>query len=368
MVNSFSIVLTKVFVNGFYRKHAGMFCFVLYILFGVVEPGQVLSYHQALMVSFISSPLILCIGLIAWLIYTLKSWHYITGQLDEASQTFLFYSSTSISKKKQLRNWGFTQFWILLPIIIYALIAIIYGVYLHLYLAPFLIVLYLLILIVLSAYFHTYHLSRGINKGFPIFKNIKYKGQKYFFSLFLYHILEKNKLSYLMIKVASWFALTGTLYFFNDVKSGYKLAGIIVLIIVMIHSFLIIQEQEFTEVKLNFSRNLPYSRLWLYFNSIQLYILILLPETIALFFKFPFVTAIEVWILLISLILLFRSLLYYTKQNRENYMKFIFGLFVVSSLIIMFNLMWFLIALNLLGSFGIFYFRYHHYERDIDPS
>ncbi len=368
MGNSVSVILTKIFVNGFYRKHAGMFCFVLYILFGVVEPGQIVSYHQTLMVAFISSPLILSIVFLAWLIYTLKSWHYMSGKLDESPQTFLFYSSTSISKKKQRRNWGLSQFWILLPIIIYALISIVYGVYLHLYIVPFLIVLYLLTLVVLSDYFHTYNLSRGIDKGFLVFKNLRYKGRKYFFNLFLYRLLEKNKLSYLLIKVASWFAITGTLYFFNDVKSGNKLAGIIVLIIVMIHSFLIIQEQEFAEVDLGFSRNLPYPRLGRYFNSIKLYLLILLPEIIALFFKFPFFTAIEVWVLLIGLILLFRSLLYYTKQDREAYMKFIFGLFVASFLIIMFNLMWLLIALVLMGSFVIFHFRYYHYERDIDPS
>lgn len=366
--DSFSIILIKIFVKGFYRKHAGVFCFVLYILFGIVEPGQLLSYHKTLMLSFLSSLLILSFVFIGWLLYIFKSWHYISGEISKTTHLFLFYSSTSFNKRKQLKSWAIVQIWILSPILIYACIAIVYGLSLHLYLIPFLITFYLLCLILSSAYFYHYMISKGIQVNFTLFTNFSFKWRKSFFSLFIYQILEKNKLSYLIIKIASWFALTGTLYFFADVKGGNKLAGVIILSIVMIHSFLIIQEHEFSENTLNFSRNLPFIRFNIFLNSIKLYVLILIPETISLFFKFSFYTAFEVWILAISLILLFRSLLYHTKQDMDTYLKLIFAVFVASFLFIMFNMMWVLIALTLLGSMGIFYNRYYHYERNINRT
>ncbi|MBU0697456.1 MAG: hypothetical protein KKE39_13175 [Bacteroidetes bacterium] len=172
----------------------------------------------------------------------------------------------------------------------------------------------------------------------------------------------------MIIKIASWFALTGTLYFLADAKGGNKLAGVIILSIVMIHSFLIIQEHEFSEITISFSRNLPYTRFNIFLNSIKLYIIFLIPETIALLFKFPFYTAIQVWVLAISLILLFRGLLYYANQDMNAYLKWIFTVFVASFLFIMFNMMWALIALTLIGSLRIFYNQYYHYERNINPS
>lgn len=322
-------------------KHAGMFCLVLYVLFGIVEPRQLLSYHKALMISFLSSPLILSIGFTAWLLYILKSWHYISGEIAKPTHLFLCFSSNSFNKVPQLKSWAIVQIWKLLPILTYASIAIAYGLSLHLYFTPILIAFDLCCLILSSAYFYHYIISKGINIKFNLFTRFSLKGRKSFFSLFVYQILEKNKLSYLMIETASWFALTGALYFFADVKGGNKLAGVIILSIVMIHSFLIIQEHEFSETTLSFSRNLPYSRFKIFLNSVKLYVLILIPETIALFFKFPFYTAFEVWVLAISLILIFRSLLYDANQDMGVYFKWLFAVFVASFLFIMFNMIGF---------------------------
>ncbi len=96
METAFSKVLIKVFANGFYRVHAGLFIFGFLVLVGAVDPAQLLNYHKILMLAFISSPLMLLAVFGVWLLYSIKTWHYTVGQIFIINQQFLFYSSTSI--------------------------------------------------------------------------------------------------------------------------------------------------------------------------------------------------------------------------------------------------------------------------------
>src|ERR1700754_1531255 len=102
-------ILLKIFTTGFYRAHAGILAVGFFVMFGMVEPGQLLNYHKTLMLAFVSSPVMMLVVFAAWLIYAIKSWHYVVGQIGAVNQQFLFYSSNAYSRRQQLSGWFITQ-------------------------------------------------------------------------------------------------------------------------------------------------------------------------------------------------------------------------------------------------------------------
>src|ERR1700761_1079114 len=136
MINTpFINIFIKIFANGFYRVHAGLFLFFGLVMVGAIPPQNLWSYEKTLMLAFITGPIMMIVVFAAWLIYTIKAVHYVTTQIYAVNQQFLFYSSNSFSREKQFTGWFFVQFVILLPIIGYGLVAVVVGVVNHYYLA-----------------------------------------------------------------------------------------------------------------------------------------------------------------------------------------------------------------------------------------
>src|ERR1700748_1163931 len=114
-LSSLTNILMKIFATGFYRAHAGILAVGFFVMFGMVEPGQLLHYHKTLILAFVSSPVMMLVVFAGWLIYAIKSWHYVLGQIGAVNQQFLFYSSNAYSRRQQLCGWFITQLIILLP-------------------------------------------------------------------------------------------------------------------------------------------------------------------------------------------------------------------------------------------------------------
>lgn len=355
-------ILSKIFVNGFYRTHAGIFLFAFLIMAGVVPPGQLLLYHRSLMLAFVSSPLMMGAVFIIWLLYTFKCWHYVAGKLFESDQQFLFYSSNSYKEVKQFKGWFYVQLAILLPIAAYGLIAVGVGIYYQFYLIPLLILFYLFLLTACSAYLYRYLVNRLVDGSKQTWLlRLSNNWNKPYFSLYVYHVFDQMKFGYLIIKALSWLIITGVFYLFADVSHDVRVAGIAMLAVITAHSFLVFNDHSFENTYLGFSRNLPYSRGRLFFNSAGVYVLLLFPETIWLFSRFNPLIATELLLLGISTVMLFRSLLYWIGQDMDKYLQWIMGLFIVLFWIILFRLIWFLIPLNLFVAWLLFYNNYYRY-------
>jgi hypothetical protein len=137
---SLTQILSKIFVQGFYRAHAGMFLFFFLVMIGAVDPGQLLNYHKTLMLAFVTSPVMLLVVFGIWLLYVIKTWHYVLGQITAPSQHFLYYSSNSFIKIRQFKSWLVVQAGILLPVVVYGLLAVCVGLIYGYYLNSFLII------------------------------------------------------------------------------------------------------------------------------------------------------------------------------------------------------------------------------------
>ncbi|OCX53400.1 hypothetical protein BEL04_03615 [Mucilaginibacter sp. PPCGB 2223] len=353
-------VLLKIFSAGFYRVHAGILFFLFLVLFGLVEPSQVIGYHISLMLAFITSPAMMAVVFGIWLLYTLKGWHYVTGQLFAVQQSFLFYSSTSYTKSKQLISWAMVQATINLPVLAYAGVSCGVAVRHHYYLAAIAIVLYLVFIICLSSWFYVRMVNRlidGSKQSFLI--KIIAKWKKPYFSLYIYHVLDKLKLTYLITKALSYLIINGVFLLFADVSHDIRVAGIAVLAIAMAHAIVIFEERKFEETFLIFSRNLPYSRFKLFYSFAAVYLLLLLPEGVWLFTRFSPLMAVGLFAFGISVTLLYHSFLYLFGLNMDKYMQWVPGMFVLIFWLIMFKLIWVIVPLILLIGFLIFYNNYY---------
>ncbi|MDT3404971.1 hypothetical protein [Mucilaginibacter terrae] len=353
-------ILNRIFVCGFYQAHAGMFLFFFLVMIGAVDPGQLLSYHKTLMVAFITSPLMLLVVLAVWLLYTLKCWHYVVAQIGAPPQHFLFYSSTSYTKRQQLKSWFLVQAAILLPVIAYGLTAVGVGFYYGFYWQPAVIVLYLLLLTGLSAWLYTFVVNRLIDGSKQSWLlNLSSSWKKPYYSLYLYHIANRLKIPYLITKGLSWIIITAVFQLFADVQHDARVAGMAVLAIAVTHGVIVFEGQRFEHTYLSFARNFSYPLLQRYGYAVLTYCILLLPEGFWLFGRFNPLLAVQLFLMMLSMVILLHTLIYYIGLNMDRYLQWIMGLFIVLFWVMMFKLMIGLVLFNVVVSYLIFYRFYY---------
>jgi hypothetical protein len=363
MKQPLTIVLLKVFAKGFYEVHIPILFFVFFIMVGCVPGNMLISYHKSLMMGMVSSPIMLGLVFCGWLIYIIKSWHYVVTQIAAPDKQFLFYSSTSFPRASQLRSWQYAQVVILMPIIIYALLTVCVGLGNHFYLLPAVILLFLIGLIYCSSVIYTNSLNRLVDgSSQSVLLKLSRNWRKPYFSVYIYHVFDKLKVQYFVTKVLSWLIITAVFYLFADVSTDLRVAGIAVLAVITAHVVLIFEERRFEETRLSFSRNLPYTRLQLFMNFIGVYGILLLPECVWLFSRFSPLMAVELLLFGISTAMLLHSLLYWFGIDMDKYIQWVLGLFMLLFWIIMFRLLWLLIPLNMLIAYLLLYNNYYKSE------
>lgn len=88
-MNPVILILNKVFTGEFYRINAGFFLIVIGICFGFLRDVE----HLALAQYFVSSPILMGIPIIAWLLYTLKILSFNHGVVHRSENSFVYSSA-----------------------------------------------------------------------------------------------------------------------------------------------------------------------------------------------------------------------------------------------------------------------------------
>ncbi|RKR83627.1 hypothetical protein BDD43_3838 [Mucilaginibacter gracilis] len=362
-------ILLKIFSNGFYKAHGGMFAFALFVMFGMVEPSQLLNYHKTLMLAFISSWLMMGLVFLFWLLYAVKCWHFVAGHIFALNQQFLFYSSTSYQKTRQFAAWFILQAALSTPILVYAFIAVGVGVKNHFYLGALAVLGYCMALNAIGAWFYMRLINKLIDGSTQsVILKLTKSWKKPYFSLYVYHILDKLKVKYLVTKALSYLIITGVFLMFADVSHDLRVAGIALLAVAVSHSVLIFDERQFEETFLVFSRTLPYSRLKLFLSFLAVYLILLSPEAVWLFVRFSPLMALGLLAFALSLTLLFHSLLYKFGLDMEKYITWVLALFIVLFWVVMFRLIWGLVCVNLLAAYVVFFRNYYKNHQYTPPA
>jgi hypothetical protein len=371
-------VLIKVFSWRFYRENSGFLLFsyvsvISYCFFiktaGVYPPEQSVFYHLMLMMTFIVSPAVMLLVFLLFLLYTIKSWRYVGKQLKHETNQFLYYSFCASSKTKQFGSLFLMQLVILLPLIGYWLFATILGIVYKANLIPVVTFLYILTLGVISSLIYLFQINRIVpsTKRSSIGRLSKH-WKKPYSTLFLYYILRRLGLSLILTKVCTLLLIASVYSGYGDLIKDERVPGIIMLGVVLAHSFLIYKDHHFKETYLSFSRNMPY-RPFAVLKDFSLMLLVLIvPELIWLFATHGLWEAMKTALLAISLGLLLRSLIYLTGLQIYRYLIWTFCLFVIEFYIVMYNQIWLLFSFNTLVSLAIFYSFYYKPNQVISHS
>ncbi len=359
-----NIALRKIFVDGFYRTHAGMLVFVFvkfisYCLFintlGTVMPDQIDFWQFFFTISLVSNPLIMAVYFIASALYAYKSLKYILNQLVLPQQEFLYYSFNASSKKQQFLYWCMVLAYIFIPVWCYTLYAIIIGGIFGYYFISIGILLFQLLLIITAAYIILKESNRLIEVNKPNWVIlISKKWNKPVFLLYVFQVFNRSKLAYLLTKLLSWVLISSVVMLFSDIKDYSKLLMLITSFIVVAHVVLIYQERLFNNLYLSFLPNLPFSEARLFFSFCLNYLILLLPEMCWIITRFGLITSIELAAFVFSAILLFRSLLLLNGIQIKGFLIGVFCLFFLFYMFIMFGFGLMLIPINMVLAWRLF--------------
>jgi hypothetical protein len=265
-----NVALRKIFVDGFYRTHAGMLVFLFVILIsyclfintlGTVRPDQIDFWQFFFTISLVSNPLIMTFYFIGSSLYAYKSLKYVLNQLALPQHEFLYYSFTASTKKRQFRAWCAVQTSIFVPVLCYTLYAIVIGVVFGFYLISIGILFFQVLLIMASAYICLKESNRLIEANKPDWLiRISRKWNKPVFLLYTFQVFNQSKLAYVLTKLLSWVLISSVFVVFTDLKDNQSLLMLITSCIVVAHVVLIYQEKIFNDRYLSFLPNFPFTK------------------------------------------------------------------------------------------------------------
>lgn len=356
--------LKKIFVDGFYRTHAGMLLFIFVILIsyclfintlGTVRPEQIDFWQFFFTISIVTNPLILTFYLIGSSLYAYKSLKYVLNQLALPQQEFLYYSFTASNKKQQFKNWFTLQAYIFIPVLSYTLYAITIGLIFGFYLISIGILLFQALLIMGTAYICLKENNRLIEANKPSWLiKISRKWNKPVFLLYSFQVFNQSKLAYVLTKLLSWALISSVLVVFADLKDDSRLLMLITSCIVVAHVVLIYQERVFNNRYLSFLPNFPFTKEKVFFSFCFNYLILLLPEICWICSSFGALISLELMVFAFSVILLFRSLLMLNAIQIKRFLIWVFCLFFVFYIFIMFGCGVILIPLNIIVAWILF--------------
>ena len=359
-------ILQRVLINHFYKMNAGFFLFGFFVIYGVVAPGQLISYHLSLIQGMIQSPEFLGFVIVLWFLYTLKCINYTVKQLNEPRQFFLF-SLHTLSNKQQFIYLLYVHLLIYMPVLLYAITVTVIAAKQHFYWATIEIIISNISMILLATFTYRFSLQKKeffISKFLP---QIHFPFHKPLFFMPLWFIWIRRKQMLFITKLFSLLLLYGFINLYEPEQHDIRPLLLIVLLTGMAHCTLVLQIRLFKEAFLPFSRNLPIPVIKRFGSLLLLFVLLLLPELVLVWKAFPLHFRVsdfpQLLLLAISLPAFFYSILLMNEMDAGSYFRIVFGTGTVLFFLILYN-PGMLLPVFLTGiSFVLFSFHFYTFEK-----
>ncbi|MTI30512.1 hypothetical protein [Xanthovirga aplysinae] len=357
-------VLLKTIGYQFYKVNGGFFLFLFLLLFGIVSPNVIVSYHFSIMQGVVSSPEVLALALIVWFLYGIKCLNFTLKAFDQPENIFL-YNLIGLAVGRKNLILLFSQVFIYLPVLIYIILILGLAVYMG-ETGAFLIVLtYTMLFFTGSILIYNKKLINHniIKNSFVLNTPIKISRKPSFLYLIFFTLHEK-KLTFFGLKLFSFLILyLSTIASKEDLQGGLFL--ILYLLIALAHCILVFYYQQFMEIQMAFSRNLPISKLKRFFLYPLTYLLIFSPELTHMLTNSS--TLIEWEVLLVSYMIgitqltFLTSILYFKDLQMKKYIRIVFAIYILSVFLAL-SAKYLLIFLPLVLAVIIFYRNYDNYQ------
>lgn len=327
--------LTKVLVKQFYIINAGFFLFAFFFLFGIVKGEMLISYHQSLMLSIISSPSFTGIVCLAWLVYNIKCIQFCTNTINSADSNYI-YILKALPVSKQLLLYVLISVLQYLPVIVYASLVVFMALSKSLWLTGFIIAAFQVLMVVLG----TAVLYRNINRNNVIhrFDHWLAKLGSFFqlsigyWGFLLGHLFHEKKMAFAVAKVFSLLLLSVS-FIRNGDDFDNDLFNIFFQVILTAHALLVFYFAVFLESQLQFSRNLPIPLYKIEGIYLFTYSILLLPELAFMLVNnhgnLPVSSILLQYLTAVATLFLYTGILYGCGLAMEGYMLFVIIAFIM---------------------------------------
>jgi len=365
-------VLLQTFARGFYKAHSGLLLFffgtVLLSCFYVsvlnethIPPDERILYALMIPLTFTTTPIFAILAFVIWLVYTIKSWQYVFGELSMIGNEFLRYSSTSMKRVSQYESWLILQLWISIPFIAFSIFAVIVGVVFGQYLIPLITLIYIVALALVSALIYVSFVNRLLDTSkVSWISRVIARWHKPLITIPIYQLFHDIPVSYIVAKSLSVFAIA--MAFYNmDASTGddNRWVSLVVLTLAVIHCIIAYQSYALETHALPFVRNFPYSKTRLFAMQLVFNVFLVFPEIVWISATFSFLESIQSIMLLISLITFYRSILYATGENMNVFIRLVFFSYMLVFIVLLFNITW-VVTLVIFGTAVVLFFRNYY--------
>jgi hypothetical protein len=367
-MNTAGNILQRSIAAPFYRRHAGLFTFLFFILFGI-QPnlGQTLEFHYIIIQGITAIKSFFFTALFIWLLYGLKTIHFFNGCVKNKTYDFL-QNLNSIPPGKRFFHLLLLQLQLLAPVLCYGLAVVIIAFIKHQIAGGLAVILSLLSICFFTtaaAYFLLQKTKQAVLKiTLPSFRfptNL--------FTVLLKFIFTEQFVVLIIVKILSFFSL----YFFAKTEARVfedRMLWLLYLSALIGHCMLIYRNHHFMETKMSFYRNLPVKPLTTVLSLLGVYVIVLIPELWALKGVAIEQHAITnyIWMVLTGpcMLLLLHCLLYTEDMKMEGYLQLLFGVFIVSFFFSFSSNRWLLPIISLGMAIFIFFSSYYRYEKNTE--
>jgi hypothetical protein len=333
-------VLIKVLVKKFYERNVGLLFFVLYLMFGVVESNQLISYHRSLIYGVLGSPIFLLGVMGVWILYALKYLQLILSELSEQQNQFLINYSR-LTKAEQFWPMLFSVTLIYQPVLVYSAFIVSVGIITKQFLPTIEVIVFHVGILIVS----TLVILKRINsllerKQGTSFPMLKWPWKKSFPLFYLNHLTHQLPLGLLFTKAFSLFAIIGFLQITTDqYENRTALMGL--LFGLMAHSVIIFEWRRLEEQYLVFAKGLPISLVQRFLYLYIAYGIIVLPELVLLAVnKIAPIDLVFIFIFAVGYLVYQHTRLYQHALNMDKHTTHTFGLFLISFMLVLFKIYW----------------------------
>ena len=327
-------ILYQVMVKQFYIINAGFFLFLFLFFFGIVQSGQLISYHRSLMMAMISAPLFLYIVLFAWLLYTIKCLLFCIGNIQHNNGSFLF-ALRALSNVQQGILFGTVSISIYLPVLIYACFFIKVALHENAVATALQVILYQLAMILLC----TCSIYQAVNKtSASLLNGVIAKVRKStafpvgYYAFILCYISNDRKIAFAVVKTFSLLMLS-MLFVRNGDHFDTDLFNIFYPLTITAHAGLVFYCVDFNESLLYVNRNLPLHWLKTAAMFVLTWSLLLLPEAAFMLINnhgnMPVMEIVLQSLTAMATLLLFTGIAYGCSLDMERYLLFVFITYIV---------------------------------------
>ncbi len=330
-------MLAKLLVKPFYRENAGLFLFLLTVMFGVVgelNGADMIEYHYALIRGFIGNASFLFLVLLAWGVYAQKGLRFVSKSFRRPEYAFLY----NLGLLRAAALYGqllLVQLLIFLPVLLYALVAAVVAIHRHAYLPAVVILLYSLLLCGASAAWYLYELKHPGRQPSPSFFRrfaplIRWNS---YGSLLVRAILSNQKLLLSGFVLYTCGMLILIVVNLKGTDYDFRLAYVMFMFGILGHGVILYQLREWEEQYQGFYRGLPVPVLRRFGVYAGVCFCILLPEFITIAcltpWFIPFGDAVSLVLSGYSVLLFLYAILFVEHYTMLDYLKLCFLLLFV---------------------------------------